>query len=220
MIDWLLKKKTTTGNVDFDRYLQQTFKVPRDLPIENMEFVVLDCEMTGLEKNAELVSFGAVRVSNNRIYTYEAMDLKFSFENNNAAAEIHGQLVAKDGKVPGQVISEILNFIKNAVVVGHSISIDLEQINQLLRSANRHLKLKNKILDTSDLMKRVDPVRFERSVAGQNSLRLDALCTELGVPIESRHTALGDAYMTAQVFLKLLNRLKKRKVLTAGQLLR
>ncbi len=220
MISWFTKKKIATGNQDFDRYLHQTFKVPKDLEIEDLNFVVLDCEMTGLDKDAELVSLGAVNVANNRILTSDALDFKFSFSKNNSAAAIHGELSGIEGEVPATAIAEILDFIKNSVIVGHSIAIDMEQLNGILRSANSQLKLKNQVLDTFDLMKRLDPTRFERSVAGQNSLRLDALCQELNVPIENRHTALGDAFMTAQVLLKLLNRLKKRKVLTAGQLFR
>ena len=220
MIKWWSKGKVATGNKDFDRYLQQVFKIPKDLPIEDLHFVVLDCEMTGLDKQAELVSLGAVKVANNRIEVADALDLKFSFASNNAASEIHGELGTTDGKSPQACIAEILNFLQNAIVVGHSVSIDLDHLNRLLASTHSQLKLCNPVLDTYDLMVRLDPTRFERTIGGQNALRLDALCEELDVPIENRHTALGDAYMTAQLFLKLLSRLRRRKVLKAGQLMR
>ena len=47
---------------------------------------------------------------------------------------------------------------------------------------------------------------------------LDALCDRFGVdlPAELRHTALGDARATAQVFLHMLDLLEARGILTLG----
>ena len=50
--------------------------------------------------------------------------------------------------------------------------------------------------------------------------RLPALAAALGVRCRAEHNALGDAFVTAQVFQRLLRRLDRWGVTTAGQLLR
>ena len=66
------------------------------------------------------------------------------------------------------------------------------------------LRLANRSLDTMDLT-----LHLERdgAFAGRPPIRhftLDALCGMFGVVPHDRHTATGDAFITAQVFLRLL----------------
>jgi len=51
----------------------------------------------------------------------------------------------------------------------------------------------------------------------QESHRLEAIAERFGVPVLGRHTALGDAMVTAEVFLKLVPLLAERGLLTLGQ---
>ena len=48
-------------------------------------------------------------------------------------------------------------------------------------------------------------------------LSLDALAQRLGVSVYGRHTALGDSLVTAEVFARLVPRLKDRGVATLGE---
>ncbi len=46
---------------------------------------------------------------------------------------------------------------------------------------------------------------------------LESIARRLGIDLDKRHTALGDAFITAQIFSRLLPRLRERGILTLGQ---
>ena len=51
----------------------------------------------------------------------------------------------------------------------------------------------------------------------QESHRLEALAERFGIPVLGRHTALGDAMVTAEVWLHLLGQLQAMGIHTLGQ---
>jgi DNA polymerase-3 subunit epsilon len=63
----------------------------------------------------------------------------------------------------------------------------------------------------------IDTLLLFSAVAPEvNDLRLETLAERLGVVINGRHTALGDARATAEIFLRLLPALRARGVATLG----
>jgi DNA polymerase-3 subunit epsilon len=102
-----------------------------------------------------------------------------------------------------RALERFLDYLRDGVIVGHHIGHDVETLNA---GYARHwdVRLLNRHLDTMDLT-----LHLERSGAfsGRERIRhftLDALCDLFGVIPHDRHTASGDAFITAQVFLRLL----------------
>lgn len=168
-------------------------------------YVIFDCETTGLDhRNDVILSIGAVTVIENAIYVNDSLELYLKQDiYKSETAAIHGLL--KEGKeekiVEAEAIIRFLDFIKDATLVGHHVSFDIEMINQALKRLDVG-KLKNDSMDTDAMYQKVKGYQEDQHSS------LDELCKALKITKSDRHTASGDAYITALVFLKLKTRLK------------
>lgn len=79
-------------------------------------------------------------------------------------------------------------------------------------------KLKNQFLDTSALYKRT--LIQSPLLPDQEQYSLDELAEKFDIPTKDRHTALGDAYITAIAFLKILGKLKGKGNFSVKRLLK
>jgi DNA polymerase-3 subunit epsilon len=101
-------------------------------------------------------------------------------------------------------------FLGSSVIVAHNIDFDLNFLNF---DARRLLSapLLNSSLCTLRLARRLLP--------GLRSRSLDTVAAHLGVSCTDRHRALGDARITAEVLLILLEKLAAQGMSTLGQVL-
>ena len=205
-------------------FYYEWFREPIDLklPIRKKQFVVLDTETTGLEKEDNIVSIGAVLLENGQIDPSNVLDQtlpSISTTNHEEAIAIHEIIGADYGDTKEQ-IREFLEYIKNRIIVGHHIQFDIQKVNQWISEKYPGFSLKNKFIDTAHLAKRIHREELERQVGGSHFLGLDSLCKLYDIPIENRHTSLGDAFITALLFLKLVDKLEKRGVKTVQELMK
>ncbi len=175
-------------------------------PVDAVRFVVLDCESTGLDpRRHRLVSIGAVAVSEAQIDLGDTFEALLRIRHNNEATLVHGitRDQSRDGLDEPEAMAALLAYLRDAVLVGHHVGYDLMMIDAAL---GRHfgLQLRNRHIDTAALMASLErrPAGSDQQPAPQWSL--DALCERFGVLPYDRHTAPGDAFLTAQVFLRLL----------------
>ena len=166
----------------------------------NQRLVVLDCETTGLVPDKDkILSIGAVAIHQNIIYVEDHFSVFLEQDVcEPKSVPIHG-IIKNTSEVvvtEAQAIQDLLVFLGNSKIVGHHIQFDMQILNQSLKRLNLP-KLKNKTLDTNDLYSKY------KGISQPMHKTLDDLCDEFDIVKKDRHTALGDAFLTAQVYQRL-----------------
>jgi DNA polymerase-3 subunit epsilon len=176
---------------------------------------VLDTETTGLDPAGgdRIVSLGAVRVVNGRVLRQETFEQLVNPGRRVPAAStaIHGltdEIVADAPRIE-EALPELVRFAEDTVLVGHDIGFDLRFLEAAARSAG--VDLTQPALDTLLL----DAALFP----GQLDHTLEAIADRLGVSVVGRHTALGDALVTAEVLVGLLGPLREAGIRTLADAL-
>jgi DNA polymerase-3 subunit epsilon len=177
-----------------------------ETPIEQVRFVVLDLETTGLNPRTDrIITMGAVAVHGHEILLEDSFDALLQVAENTSAVAVHG--ITRDETAGGleeeTALVSMLDYLGDGVIVGHHIDHDIGTLDAGYERA-WGAWLQNRSLDTMDLT-----LHLERDGAfdGRPPIRrftLDALCDLFEVIPHDRHTASGDAFLTAQVFLRLL----------------
>lgn len=198
-------------------------RVPGDTPVEEVGFVVLDTESTGLDYRADaVVSFGAVRLRAGVIDLAEAVDwrVRSHLPSPSVSIEVHGVLnrELEEGLAEREFVQRLVRYVGQAVLVGYRPGFDLALLNRIV-AEHTGGRLTNPTLDVFELAMRLDYPLKPRFVH-PDAYRFDRLCERFGIDASARHTAIGDAYATALLLAMLLERLREAGVRTLGDLLR
>ncbi len=213
-------KKTQKNYPAFWQEYLDSFTNEAEDTIENTRFVAFDTETTGFDKKKDRVlSIGAVSLKNKTIHVKDSFELYIKQDIFKAdTVKIHGLM--KKGSLTKveelEAIKQFITYIKNDILIAHHAFFDYSMVNEMLL---RHGlgKLKNKFIDTGVLYKKSKHIIYQDNLKNYS---LDELCKELNVPKTDRHTATGDALITAMIFLKITSRLIKTNNLGWGYLLK
>lgn len=219
IFDWLFKKKQTFPSF-WNEYLE-TFnqKKTKESSIPNTRFIAFDTETTGFDRKEDrILSIGAVSFTGKTINVHESLELYLEQDIfKPETVKIHGLMKSSSLEKTSELeaIKTFLAYIKNDVLIAHHANFDKTMVNEMLL---RHGlgKLKNKFIDTGVIYKKAIHIIYRDK---DKIYSLDELAKELNVPVVDRHTATGDALITALIFLKILGRLDKRKHLNWGYLI-
>jgi DNA polymerase-3 subunit epsilon len=191
-----------------------------DTAAADVRFVVLDSETTGLDPRKDrLITIGAVAVRGGDIILEDSFEALLKVAYNTSAVTVHG--VTRQESLGGldepDALRQFQDYLQDGVIVGHHIGHDVETLNA---GYERHggVRMKNRALDTMELALNLEK---DQAFAGQDAIRdfsLDALCGMFGVIPHDRHTAAGDAFITALVFQRLLRIAAKCGRTTLGRL--
>ncbi|SFC81577.1 3'-5' exonuclease [Flavobacterium phragmitis] len=190
-----------------------------NITIEETRFVVLDTETTGFDyDNDRILCIGALVLQNGIINVQESFEVYLEQEHyDKSTAQIHGILKDLLVKRPTELeaLQQFLDFLGDSIIIAHHTIFDVTMINRALER-NRLPQLQNKTLDTAYLYKKtlIQSHLFER----KDHYTLDDLADKFDISKKDRHTALGDAYITAIAFLKIVKKLREKKAVNLNQI--
>jgi len=183
-----------------------------DQRLDDLSYTVFDCETTGLDPAGgdEILQIGALRVVNGKLRRSESFEQLVDPRRRIAAASIpfHGITEAMVAGQPGieRVLPAFHAFARDSVLVAHNAAFDLRFLQ--LKETSTGVRFEQPVLDTLLLSAVVHPHQASHS--------LEALAERFGLAVQGRHTALGDATLTAEIFLRLLPLLAERGIHTLG----
>jgi len=199
---------------DFDLFHQpgQT----RDLDdrlLKDLTYTVFDTETTGLEPSAgdEIIAIGAVRIVNGRLLSGEVFDQLVDPRRSlqPASMKIHGirPEMLQGRPTIERVLPAFHKFCEDTVLVGHNAAFDMRFLR--LKEEALGVRFAHPVLDTLLLS-----ALLHENLA---SHQLETIAGRFGVNTAGRHTAVGDAVMTGEVFLRMIPLLSERGIETLGR---
>lgn len=206
--------------VDFDLALHDVPPAVQplrlDLPLGELPVLILDTETTGLKATVDrIISVGAVCAHGARLYRNQLLDdlVDPGVPIPPVSTAIHG---ITDDMVQGarrwpEVYAELQRLARNRIVVGHGIPFDLTIMRQ---ECQRHGQPWTDLvfIDTLRLASLLNP--------SLRDLGLESLAELYQIELRGRHTALGDALVTAELYFRMLPRLELQGFRTLEDLLR
>jgi DNA polymerase-3 subunit epsilon len=199
---------------DFDLFLPRPVVEREDqlqADLSELEYVVFDTETTGmrLSQGDKVVSISGVRIRRGRVQNTDTFHTLV-----NPGRSIPQESVAfhniEDHMVAGapsmnEVYPKFAEYVGDSVLVAHNAAFDMKCLQIAAAEAGLPV-IDNPVLDTLMLS-----YALHNETEGHS---LEAMAERLGITIEGRHSSMGDARATAQIFLRLLMLLPGRGVKT------
>jgi DNA polymerase-3 subunit epsilon len=181
--------------------------------LTELSYTVFDTETTGLDPSAgdEIISIGAVRIVNGRVLQHEVFEQLIDPERplDVKSAAIHGITpeMLEGQPTIAEVLPRFYRFCEDTVLVGHNAAFDMRFLQ--LKEESTGIRFTQPLLDTLLLSPVVHPQ--------EQAHRLEAIAKRMGVNVIGRHTALGDAIVTGEIFLRMISVLAEKGIRTLRQ---
>lgn len=174
--------------------------------------LVIDTETTGLNTVQDrVISIGGVRLLGARLHRAHTLNLLVNPGRTipNRTIAVHG---ISNSMVTGAphfpvVAEEVASATAGLVMIGHHVAFDVRMLRNEMRRCGREWSPAYS-LDVMLLYAGLFPDR--------RGLLLDDIAAALQVPVIGRHSALGDALTTAEIYARLVPEMTGRGVETLG----
>lgn len=187
-----------------------------ELPLAQLEAVVFDLETTGFspEQGDEIISIGATAIHGHKIQEDATF---YSLINTNRTIEdsvvrltsITNDMVKKAPELT-HALAHFFEFVSNRTLIVHGSGHDKRFLNAALWKTTKTL-LPHRIIDTMLVANKLHP--------HHTNYGLDEWLQFYNiVHNKNRHHALGDACMTAHLWIALVKEARYRNVKTVGDL--
>jgi DNA polymerase III subunit epsilon len=178
--------------------------------LSELAYTVFDTETTGLEPSQgdEIIAIGAVRIVNGRLLPHEAFEQLIDPRRplSPGSARITG--ISADMLSGQPTIATVLprfhRYCAETVLVAHNAAFDMRFLQ--LKEQTAGVRFTQPVLDTLLLSAVLHPAL--------ESHKLEAIAERHGVNVIGRHTALGDAMVTAEIFVRMIPQLAERGIVT------
>ncbi len=195
MFDWL--KNINKEHPEFWKEYMSKFENKSD------RFVVISTETSGLSPTRDVIlSLGSFAIVNNAIMindSFEAVILQYKYLHDNGLSNEFIVESKMKKLAEAEAIQLLIDYIGNAVLVGHHVNFDVEMINAALERQECG-KLKNEALDIDVMYRKLNDINDKQ-------FSLNELCEIYKIPKSDRNSSSEDAYKIALLFLKLKSRL-------------
>jgi DNA polymerase III subunit epsilon len=162
--------------------------------------LAIDTEATGLYPQQDrVISVGAVRLQGGRLCRSETLNLLVNPGRSipSRTIPIHGisNAMVSDAPPFDRIADRVVDHTHGLVLIGHHIGFDTEILRAEMERCGRDWR-PTASLDVMLLYAGLFPDR--------HALRLEDIAADLDVPVIGRHSALGDALTTGEIFVRLL----------------
>lgn len=170
---------------------------------KSARYVVLSTEETGTNPQKDVIlSFGAVAVVNDSIIvgdSFEVVLLQYKYLHDNGLSN-EFIIESKQPKQSEQeAIQALIEYVGNAILVGHRIHFNVEMINEALEKMNCG-RLKNEALDIEIMYQKLQDQTDKQ-------FSIDDLCKIFTIVKKDIYSSSEEAFSIALLFLKLKSRL-------------
>lgn len=170
-------------------------------------YVVFDLETTGIgAKSNQIIEIGAVKVEDGKIgetfstFVNPLRPIPYPVQQ---LTGIDDTMVS-DARTIQEVLPEFIQFCEGCVMVAHNASFDMGFIEQ--KAKEQEIETDYTVIDTVSVARALLP--------DLKRYKLDTVAKRLGVSLENHHRAVDDATATAEIFVRMLDRLSEKDITT------
>lgn len=210
---------------EFRRHELGRAALPNHTALDSVRYVVLDTELTSLDSRSNrLLSIGAIAMDGPKIRLgeqfYRIVDSRVPVPPESVVIHRLRSEDLKGGEPLARALQDLRRFVEGTVLVGHFLNIDLKVLRKEL-GGNRH-ELDNPAVDTARVHQWIlRSGQYSEDLPVQlEMLELTTVAKFYGLHVDNAHHALYDAFLTAQVWQKMMYTIQAKGIHKLSDLLK